>query len=173
MQLQCSLPSSLEQWIFERAPLNKLRRGSSHAENANKIVRKVARHSTAKNVEISPKTGTNFNIQITVTCFKDAAVMQLAKQVRAVNFWESTTKYTPVRLIACGSCKKIRKARWNQPQISPNMCTKFNRQIRVTRFKDAATMQLAKQVRAVNFWESITQYTPERLITCGSCKKKS
>jgi hypothetical protein len=51
-----------------------------------KFVRQVARHSTAKNVEISPKMGTNFNRQIRVTCFKDAATMQLAKQVRAVNF---------------------------------------------------------------------------------------
>jgi hypothetical protein len=86
MQLQCSLLSKLEQCIFERATLNILRRGSSDAEVAKKFVRQVARHSTAKNVEMSPKTGTNFNRQIRITCFKDAATMQLAKQVRAVNF---------------------------------------------------------------------------------------
>ena len=36
--------------------------------------------------------------------------MQFVKQARAVNFLESTTKYTPERLIICGSSKKIRKA---------------------------------------------------------------
>ena len=57
-----------------------------HAENAKKFDRQVARHNSAKNVEISPKTGTNFNREIRVTCFEDADTMQLAKQVRAVNF---------------------------------------------------------------------------------------
>ena len=57
-----------------------------HAEDAKKVARQVARHSRAKNVKISPKTGTNFSGQIGVTCFKDAATMQLAEQVRALNF---------------------------------------------------------------------------------------
>ena len=35
--------------------------------------------------------------------------MKLAKQARSVNFGESTTYYTPMRLITCGGCREIRK----------------------------------------------------------------
>ena len=48
--------------------------------------------------------------------------MQLAKQARSVNFGESTTYYTLMRLITCGSCKEISKlvaghiTLLNQPQ---------------------------------------------------------